>query len=75
MAETRKKSALEQELEKRRLKLTITKAEAAKEEIEMKIMEHRINIERMEDHLKLQDERIAEAKANLSSIGTNNKED
>ena len=60
------------ELQKRmavkQLQLKISKAETAKEEIELKILEHEDGIERQRHHATLQDAAIAEARANLENM-------
>ena len=52
-------------LETMKLKLDISKAEAAKMELEYKIFERKEEIKRMEAHIVLQDERIKECKEKL----------
>lgn len=59
------RSKLELELELKKLRLSITKAETAKEDIDMKIMEAEVNVERMRNHKKLQDSHIADIKQEI----------
>ena len=59
------KSKLEYSLEIKKLKLSITKAETAKEDIDMKVLEAEVNVERMNNHKELQDKHIAEIKQEL----------
>ena len=56
------------ELEKKKLALAVTKARAAKEEIEMKILERQLDIERMRDHSRLQDDVIKQAEDKLAEL-------
>lgn len=55
-------------LELKKLELKISKAKTAKEELEVKIMERKLDISRMEDHLALQDTVILDAKEELRKI-------
>ena len=61
-------SRLELQLELKKLKLAITRAEAAKEEIDMKTMEAQVNVERMKKHQKLQDEVIVQKREEILEL-------
>ena len=56
------------ELEKQRIMLKIRKAEVAKEEMDVKILELQDQKYRIEDHKKLQDKAILQAKEELKTI-------
>lgn len=53
------------ELEKQKTKLNIKKAETAKLELEYKILERMEDIQRMREHIQLQDQRIDELTKSL----------
>ena len=56
------------QLEEKKIKAGILKAEAAKADLEVRIEERREDIARMEDHMRLQDERIADLKSQLKEL-------
>jgi uncharacterized protein (DUF3084 family) len=56
------------ELEVLKLKTKIQRAMAAKCEIELTILERKIEIQNQEEHLALQDKVIQEAKSQLESL-------
>ena len=62
------RSNLQLELDKKKLLFSITKAKTAKEEIEMKILEKQLEIERLQDHSLLQDEVITKAEEKISKV-------
>ena len=59
-------------IEEKRIHLRISKAKAAKDELELQIMEREVEIQRIRDHLVLQDKVIAEANKELESIKNQN---
>ena len=59
---------MSKELEIAKLKLAIKKADTAKDELDVKILEAMDNIQRMEDHKNLQDERMAECRDQLDKL-------
>jgi hypothetical protein len=61
-------SVNKKDLEALKLKTKIQRALAAKYEIELTIMERKIEIQNQEEHLLLQDKVIQEAKAQLESL-------
>jgi hypothetical protein len=61
-------SVNKKDLEVLKLKTKIQRALAAKCEIELTIMERKIEIQNQEEHLILQDKVIQEAKAQLESL-------
>ncbi len=65
MTDTKK---MELELERKRLLVAISKAESAKIELDMKKTECLLNIQRTEDHIKLQDDRITKTKKELAEL-------
>lgn len=54
-----------QALEKKKLELEIIKLQAARAELEYKIMEREEDIQRIRDHITLNEEKIAEIKERL----------
>ena len=54
-------------LEDKKLKMDLLKAEAAKAELEFKIEERLIEIQRIKDHIALQEKRIEEVKAEITA--------
>lgn len=61
-------------LEFKRLKMDLLKAQAAKAELEFKIEERLQEIQRIEDHIKLQDARIKETEAKLEELSEKQRE-
>jgi hypothetical protein len=59
-------------IEEKKLYLRISKANAAKDELELQIMEREVEIQRIKDHLLLQDKVIAEATKELESFKNQN---
>ena len=55
-------------LEKKKIMLSIQKAMTAKLELEVKIAEREADIERMSDHIELQDKRIDELNEELKNL-------
>ena len=62
------KVELEKELKIKKLELTIRKAETAKEELDYKMLEKKVEVERMKEHRDLQDEAIKKAKDELKEL-------
>jgi len=56
-----------EELEKIKLKVKISKAKASIEEIECKILEREIDIERMREHIELQKTEIKKAEEEFAA--------
>lgn len=59
---------MEKSLELKKLQLVISRAENMKLELDMKIDERILDIERMKEHLALQDRVIDEAKQKLKEL-------
>lgn len=59
---------MNEDIRRMEVELNIARAKAAKMELEMKILLRHEDIERMKDHIKLQDERITENEATLKSL-------
>lgn len=59
---------MEKALELKKLQLSISRAENAKLELDMKIDERIIDIERMKEHLKLQDKVIEDSKNKIKEL-------
>ena len=55
-------------LEIMRLELQVAKSEAAKKELDLKIMQHEEDIFRMREHQVLQDQAITNSKAELAKL-------
>ena len=55
-------------IEAKRLKMDLLKAEAAKAELEFKIEERLVEIQRIKDHIELQEKRIQEVKAEMAAM-------
>ena len=56
------------ELEHKRLKMELLKAGAAKAELEYKAEERRRDIVRIEDHIRLQEEREKQLRAEIEAL-------
>lgn len=56
------------ELEYKRLKMELLKASAAKAELEYKVEERRRDIARIENHIKLQEEREEQLQAEIKAL-------
>ena len=56
---------LQKQLETKKLELSISKARVVIEELELKIQERMIDVERMKDHIKLQQDIINTCKQQL----------
>ena len=56
------------ELEHKRLKMELLKASAAKAELEYKVEERRRDIARIEDHIRLQEEREKQILAEIEAL-------
>lgn len=54
-------------LEDKKLKMDLLKAEAAKAELEFKIEERLVEIQRIKDHIALQEKRIEEVRAEMAA--------
>jgi len=52
-------------IESMKLKLSVSKAKSAIEEIELRILEREIDIDRMREHIELQKAVIAESEAKI----------
>ena len=59
-------------MEIKKIRVGIKKAESAKEELEFKVLERKADIERMEEHILLQDEIIEAKKNELKEMEANN---
>ena len=59
---------LNRKLQMQKLQLSISKARTAKEEIECKILERQVDIERLKEHAQLQDEVIEKSSAELAAL-------